>query len=392
MTRAIAKVAALLLFLLPPVAFAQAAEIVLVWGSDCMEDFEGALVLTRPSGDVEVVKSVTAGRSSDGSFEYSSREKKWKVHSFAPGLYQFYVTDVFADDDFSQWDRYEWPAGDQIQVRLTMGGSTRTFRPTSRPGLVWYAFSMTGEEGEVTSVDTVMPFQRPVFGRLKDAATGKPLTGVEVVLRSVADGKVVYSETADEFYLLHAGTGRFTLELLKDNYIPIQIPVEFIRSEFPIRVDADMSAFLADKQHRLVLSWGAEPKDLDAHVIGPIPSSSQSFHISYRNMRAYGDRHFLDIDDTTGYGPETITLGGLDKGTYAFAVHDYSDLLSARSSRLSYSGATVRLYRERELLKTVTIPAGVKGTVWRALRLDGSTGVVTVLNELYFESNPEKVQ
>ena len=101
-------------------------------------------------------------------------------------------------------------------------------------------------------------------------------------------------------------------------------------------------------------------------------------------MHVYKDRFFLDIDDMESYGPETITLNNLDSGTYKFYVHDYSSSNSRRSKRLSYSNATVRLYRENELLETFIVPYGEAGTLWNVFEIHGRTGRIEEIKTLKY--------
>jgi adhesin/invasin len=60
---------------------------------------------------------------------------------------------------------------------------------------------------------------------------------------------------------------------------------------------------------RVVLDWGAEPLDLDAHFV-----KDGAYHISYRNMKSLADESAaLDRDARNGYGPETITVKEISK-------------------------------------------------------------------------------
>ena len=53
----------------------------------------------------------------------------------------------------------------------------------------------------------------------------------------------------------------------------------------------------------------------------------------------------LDMDCTTGYGPETITVKNLNAGTYRYRVNQYNwDNKGLASQQLLDSGAQVTLY------------------------------------------------
>ncbi|WP_119464526.1 YfaP family protein [Vibrio sp. PID23_8] len=64
------------------------------------------------------------------------------------------------------------------------------------------------------------------------------------------------------------------------------------------------------------LTWGSEP-DVDLHVFEP-----SGAHIYYRNFQGAG---YLDVDDTTSYGPEHYYLpcDNIEAGTYRIGANYY---------------------------------------------------------------------
>lgn len=66
---------------------------------------------------------------------------------------------------------------------------------------------------------------------------------------------------------------------------------------------------------RITLSWDSDGTDLDLHVITPAGE-----HCSYSN-RVLIDGSALDIDVTTGYGPEIFASPGAAKGPYLIYVN-----------------------------------------------------------------------
>jgi len=80
----------------------------------------------------------------------------------------------------------------------------------------------------------------------------------------------------------------------------------------------------------LVLTWGSQPPDLDSHLSGPDTSGGR-FHLFYQNRTSPPVPYVnLDLDDTTGQGPETITIrrhpatGAFIPGEYRYWVHNFS--------------------------------------------------------------------
>lgn len=70
---------------------------------------------------------------------------------------------------------------------------------------------------------------------------------------------------------------------------------------------------------RFVLTWGYQPKDLDSHLITP---NEKHVYFAQKNPNLAGAN--LDVDDTSSYGLETITITELQSGQYLYLVHNYS--------------------------------------------------------------------
>lgn len=85
------------------------------------------------------------------------------------------------------------------------------------------------------------------------------------------------------------------------------------------------------------LTWGERPSDLDSHLWTP---SGTHVYFSSQGQLAAEPFANLDVDDTSSYGPEVITLTRLMVGTYRYAVHNYSGF---GSGPIASSGARVEL-------------------------------------------------
>ena len=108
---------------------------------------------------------------------------------------------------------------------------------------------------------------------------------------------------------------------------------------------------------RIVLNWGSSPYDLDSHLVYP------RNHVSFVSQK--GDQAHLDVDDTTSYGPETITIEKKKEGQrYVYAVHNYSDRENLNSDSLSKSAAKVFVYVGQTLIKTYYVPSNKSGNMW----------------------------
>lgn len=95
------------------------------------------------------------------------------------------------------------------------------------------------------------------------------------------------------------------------------------------------------------LTWGALPEDLDSYLVAPDGS-----RINYQSTGSLAVAPYaaLDVDDTSSFGPEVITVSRLMIGTYKYAVNNYdgqeTGLISASGARveLSIPGRAVELF------------------------------------------------
>ncbi len=106
--------------------------------------------------------------------------------------------------------------------------------------------------------------------------------------------------------------------------------------------------------YRIVLNWGTSPSDLDSHLFGQHTVGVDQFHLYYSvTSHVYEQMTVaeLDIDITTGHGPEitTIYMANAD-WDYKFGVYQYSSY-----GILADSNATVKLYQGDTLLATYQV-------------------------------------
>ena len=108
---------------------------------------------------------------------------------------------------------------------------------------------------------------------------------------------------------------------------------------------------------RIVLDWGATPADLDGHL------AYSGNHVWFG--RQQGDDARLDVDQTHGFGPETITVSRKHAGErYVYAVQNYSDKTDPSSHGLSSSSAKVFVYVGQTLIRAYYVPKDQTGNIW----------------------------
>lgn len=185
--------------------------------------------------------------------------------------------------------------------------------------------------------------------------------------------EVVYETSTGEdgsFLLEKVETGYYTLEVAKSGYSTNYINVTAIGGTEVIK-QLLLSPILEEGEARVVLEWGATPRDLDSHLVGPRNDGGE-FHVFYGNKNYYEDGIMhaeLDIDDTSSYGPETITIRDLKDGVYRYYVHDYSNRGNSSSSEMSNSSAKVKVYT-KEGYTEFNIQNNQPGTIWNVFNFE----------------------
>jgi hypothetical protein len=208
--------------------------------------------------------------------------------------------------------------------------------------------------------------------------TAYPIEGatVEVLGTGLSD----VTDINGEFTIGGVPLGPQTLEISAEGYITGTYgPFTVVSGPNPLGTLA-LAPIAPAGDIRIVLTWGGPaegaPQDLDAHLSGPRCGTSDPeelrFHVAYFDQSPvpYAE---LDADDTTWWGPETITIhpfnGGWVPGEYDFWVHIYSD-----EGEYGVSHAVVNIFKGAEQLAQYPVAAepGVEGTtfnIWRVVNL-----------------------
>ena len=207
-------------------------------------------------------------------------------------------------------------------------------------------------------------------GKVRDAMTNEPVPNAQLVFRKGIDttsGRSVLVKTTDEdgyYYADDLDYGYYTVEVTADGYIKSYGTViaaafdwnQDIRTQ-ALHQDFVISPHLeTDDTLRIVLTWDEDPRDIDSHIKGTL-SDGYRFHVFFHEKSAYNPDGSLvanlDIDDTTSYGPETVTLHWASGVEYHYFVHLY-----AGWGTLSTSGAKLKIYSGATLLWEISVPEG----------------------------------
>ena len=215
-----------------------------------------------------------------------------------------------------------------------------------------------------------------------DATTGGMLEDVTINFRkgdNVKEGDPVATTTSNTSgdITLDLPEDTYTMEFSKEGYTIEYMTVTITQGNTEdIGVKA-LSPTLGEGEWRIVLEWGEEPADLDAHL------ETSSWHVWFSNPQATGSDGTevnLDVDEREGKGPETITVSQMNPDEkYEFYVYNYSSNGAKNSDALGKSEAVVKLYLSNGEMMQYSVPSGT-GTVWNVFNI--VKGEVKEINEL----------
>lgn len=222
-----------------------------------------------------------------------------------------------------------------------------------------------------------------LVGEVVNATNNKPVAGAAV---KIVGTRLATTTGPDGRFRLHeAPKGPVGFEVSCGGYGTEQLEQELTSGkETPTRVV--LNPGMAQGQIRAVLTWDEEPKDLDAHLEGPLPEGKK-FHVYFKEKGDLKSREFvsLDVDAQRGRGPETVTVLGVLPGTYHYFVHDYTNRNYLESVALGHSGAEVRVYQGGQTYR-FRANGRSQGNIWRVCDIQVTAAGATVTKIDRYES------
>jgi hypothetical protein len=239
---------------------------------------------------------------------------------------------------------------------------------------------------------------------VNSAYDGKAVKGATVLISSIsqttdADGKTSFTNLAK---------GTISVEATAPNFRPnTPRSLDLVCGSQSVSVSlspTEGTGALTANQVRVILNWSENPHDLDAHLTGPSPGLAASveneadrFHVYWYNKSTTDSVAVLDVDDTTSYGPETVTISPpsgqstLRPGIYRYSVHHFNDsyISGTASSGTLSDNTTVELIVGTNS-RVFKAPVGAKGPldVWTVFELNvDQTGHISILPVNTYTSN-----
>lgn len=217
------------------------------------------------------------------------------------------------------------------------------------------------------------PYLGSVAGKIKDASTGVGVKDADLIFRKGSDihsgGSVAeFSTDANGNYFAKIDEGNYCVEVRKTGYIAQFENVVVQRNVNSTGQDIVISTKM-NGEIRIVLTWNAEPQDLDSYLEGTTDAGT-TVDINYMSKTC--TEADLDVDDIDGYGPETVTIHDIN-GVYDFYVHDYRE-----TGQMAAGGASVTIYLPDNTSQTVMIGTISDPNRWDVCTIDH--GKVTITN------------
>jgi hypothetical protein len=214
-------------------------------------------------------------------------------------------------------------------------------------------------------------------GTIIDAVTGYGVSGATVRLRSGyynSEGSVIATLVTDASgnFSTSISAGYYTVDIERADYLPSNSNAlsvfdngngQGVERDFTMMPD-DPS--IGGDDARIILEWAENPDDLDSHFLKTDGGSTTEYHINYRNMSASSgsESAILDRDDTTSYGPETVTVSGLNaSAVYKYFVHHYGGSGSIAST--SQASVTINIGGQAETFRA----PNQEGNVWKVFEI-----------------------
>lgn len=303
--------------------------------------------------------------------------------SLCQGTAPLVQTGTLSGDRFAYFDNMAWSTG-------AANGNYKVFLEHVAGQAVEYALDLyglgsatrfsgimaNGERVDVTDLfwdDTANTGGNRVTGSVVNATNTAPIAGARI--RVYQDETLLRDLSVQTNFDLPLPAGTYRMAVIAEDYVAWSRDIVVTAAE-PLTVRVSLSPILDSETEvaRVVLTWGQAPSDLDSHLL-----ALGQFHVSYRNTDVGSAR--LDVDDTNGEGPETITILNWVSGLYRYYVRDFSAGSNPASTTLASSGAVVQLYLGDEETRVFQVPQG-EGYLWHVFDLDPATGEITVVNTI----------
>lgn len=224
----------------------------------------------------------------------------------------------------------------------------------------------------ISSIEQTRFIAHPEKRRLtiKDSTTGNPIDNAEVKI----DRR--WNLLSDDYGVVplpaEIPDGNHIILVIKgEEYIPLESSFVLTSGEITSIPQYSIVKKVDFDRIQIVLEWGEYPSDLDSHIL------SSNHHVYYG--RKVSGNLDLDVDDTTSYGPETVTIRDpSENDVYRYYVHNYSSKDYTSDSGLSNSSAKITLIIGNEIAGVFNVTPNQQGVWWHVFDIKNKNQIVVV--------------
>lgn len=286
-----------------------------------------------------------------------------------------------------RWELLASPPGSAARLRPPDANPTNLV--PDRQGRYELRFTAVDVEGLSASCDvTVIGTPTPPTLTCPEVVTTEPLRTVEITASAVDDGMIVtwrWSATsrppgsrAAEPAPRNAPTTRFTPDIAGVFELTVEVvDDDGMTASCTTRVEAGNVDGL-----RVEMFWDTNGTDMDLHLMNPTGTRWTSMDdCHFRNCTGgprlewgapgVDDNPRLDIDNTSGFGPENINIERPQPGSYRIAVHNWRGTGPNNTTVRIYCGGSTTT--PRETLGPVPL-RGASDDLWRVADVEITPG------------------
>jgi hypothetical protein len=271
------------------------------------------------------------------------------------------------------------------------------------PGYVPVEGVVTIQGNATTNFDivTMIPGTQapaPISGRLVNAFNNTSITtGLTLTLRPGinntsgglaidANGQTIAPvvSAADGTYVIpNVPAGNYTVQVSGSGYVTTYQTVISAGAN-SANQNIFVSPSLGADEVRIVLAWGAIPKDLDSHLEygdSACSDGGKKCQVVWNDKIKIGGDLKLDVDDVDGFGPETVTVKGATwlKPRRGYSVFNYNTVnMPSNPGSISTSGATVKVFKSTGLVRTYVAGPAQVNAWWQIFCLDSNKNLIDV--------------
>jgi hypothetical protein len=226
---------------------------------------------------------------------------------------------------------------------------------------------------------------KPTFGRLKILGKNavKPDAPIEAELKVKlgSDEKEISGNPTRGIFVSYLSPGPYTINAVAQGFYPSTKDNLTVNEGETIEVEMPLIPWLKeDEVARIVLTWDKDPNDLDSHLFLPRHGELNTRHVYYPSANMISKKSdavaaVLDVDDTTSFGPETVTIYKTLDGSYNYAIYHYSGSGSIGST----SKAKIKVITHNNGIQEFSAPSPCEKKWWYVFDLEINGGEVQIL-------------